>query len=605
MLLAVVILGVTTAIGSHKRDDGRNRAKARYFYLKGAVSQAEGKEDAAYEYFKKAVQADPDYADAKYAYGFKRMTLEEDTFVSPEEMAYTLSLMRPLVDSYSRDIDAGEEYAYAAAMTSDFNEALRVYKVMVKENPGLSRLYIPLSYYHMNQGNTDSAVFAIREYERLEGASTESTVRKVSYWLGDNDTLAALAEVKAYADAKKGEPQPLIDQAMIYNLLGQQDSAILVLEDALRQFPDKSEMKIDIAMLYAERGDSAKFHSLFEEAFKGEDMEYEDKMEILNLYTKKLPFGAADYPEGDRLFEYAASLYPNDADFFDQYAEYELKKGNFAGALEREKNALKLNPTESYFLGRILSLSILADTPGEGAKAFEEFPAKSVLKSSTLLITYISTLQVMEEYQKALNWVDTLISYKTPGISLASTLNEAEVVSLLGVYDSSDLFNSGVGFEIAGDIAGRMKRSDDVVRYYENAILLMPGQDYGVLNNYAWYIIETMKAEPGSELFEKAKDMSREALRETENNPSSTYIDTYAWILFKEKNYKDALEYMETALDVHVGEPEEEMLSHYGDILFMNGREEEALENWQKALEIAPDNQLLQKKVAQKTYVEE
>ena len=42
--------------------------------------------------------------------------------------------------------------------------------------------------------------------------------------------------------------------------------------------------------------------------------------------------------------------------------------------------------------------------------------------------------------------------------------------------------------------------------------------------------------------------------------------------------------------------------SHYGDILFMNQQPEKALEQWQKALELNPDSDLLKRKVENKTY---
>ena len=41
---------------------------------------------------------------------------------------------------------------------------------------------------------------------------------------------------------------------------------------------------------------------------------------------------------------------------------------------------------------------------------------------------------------------------------------------------------------------------------------------------------------------------------------------------------------------------------HYGDILFMNGEPEAALAQWEQALKLQPDNEMLKKKVKYKTY---
>lgn len=606
LLLGVLILaGIFTALAGHKADEGKQRAKARYYYLKGAVSEAEDRMDEAYEFYKKSRKEDPSYAEASYAYGFNRMALSEDTFSSRTELRRDLGMMRSLLDLYPADVESAERYAYAASLADTVPEALRVYEVLVKKRPGLSRLYGPLSYYHIASGNIEEAVRAIREFERLEGATSQTTVRKVSYYVSGGDTISALGEVRKYAESNPGIPEPLIDKAMIYNLLGRQDSAIFFLEEAIREFPDNSEMKFDIGMLYAEKGDSARFHKLVEEAFKGEGLEYEDRIQMLDAYTKSLPFGGSDYSHSDALFEYAASLYPDNADFFDSYADYELIKPDYAKALEREKRALMLNPVEPSFLGRVLSFSIVAGKPAEGMKYFEDFPDSHLRKQFNLLLTYISAAQIEEDYDKALQWLDTLLCNETSGLTLGEKLTGEKKDSLKRVYDSTALYRAGVAYEVAGDIYAKSGKVDDAARAYENAIVAMPYKDAGVFNNYAYYIVETLKAPPGSPLFEKAKEMSRESLELSSDNPSGNNYDTYAWILFKEGNYKEALDYQEIAVELEENDATAELYSHYGDILFMNGKSQEALEQWTKALELEPEDTLLKKKVENKTYFSE
>ena len=45
-----------------------------------------------------------------------------------------------------------------------------------------------------------------------------------------------------------------------------------------------------------------------------------------------------------------------------------------------------------------------------------------------------------------------------------------------------------------------------------------------------------------------------------------------------------------------------EIFHHAGDIYFMAGEPEQALDFWEKALKLDPDNELLKKKVNHKTY---
>lgn len=159
-------------------------------------------------------------------------------------------------------------------------------------------------------------------------------------------------------------------------------------------------------------------------------------------------------------------------------------------------------------------------------------------------------------------------------------------------------------FEMAGDMYFKAGRLDETFRCYDNALLIFP-DNILALNNYAYFLIENKGAEPGTDDFKKAKEMSRKAIELTSSQPVSTYLDTYAWILFKEGEYVEAEEYQKKAFEAiekEGAEPAYDLYSHYGDILFMNGKTEEAVEQWEKALELEPDNALLQKKVRTKTY---
>ena len=56
-----------------------------------------------------------------------------------------------------------------------------------------------------------------------------------------------------------------------------------------------------------------------------------------------------------------------------------------------------------------------------------------------------------------------------------------------------------------------------------------------------------------------------------------------------------ALEYIKRAID-NDDSPSSDLLEHYGDILESSGEHEQAVEQWKKALLLAPDNESLKKK---------
>lgn len=66
------------------------------------------------------------------------------------------------------------------------------------------------------------------------------------------------------------------------------------------------------------------------------------------------------------------------------------------------------------------------------------------------------------------------------------------------------------------------------------------------------------------------------------NSQSSSFLDTYAWVLFTLEDYEKAKMYIERAMDAG-GSESGAILEHYGDILFKLGETAEALQFWKKA----------------------
>lgn len=579
-MMLVLGAGVCAMLADRHKPDPAVREAARHYYLRGAQSEAEGDFDKAFEFYRKAHALDPSYEDASYSYGVGRLALRQDTFRSPAEIRRSLALMRPLLDAYPADVNIHETYALAAVQGDTLDEAIRAYDIAVKNHPGKSELYIPMSVIYMRRGDLEHALHAISEYERLEGVSTETVMRKASCYLMKEDTVAALGEFAAFMETNRNNPEALVGSAMVYNALAQPDSARSILEDAARRFPDNGDIKFELAMLSIEHADTAAFHANMAAALESDDLDDEDRIEMLGQYVEKLPVDApADaYRESDAIFNSMEPLYPADIAFLNLLGGYRMRKGDYAGATEANRKAFDLDKADAYLLRQLIGSSVLADKPLDGVRAFEEYTGPDA-KNPALALTYITAAQIGEDYDRALAWSDTI---------LASPVAATDEIA--------SMFH-----EIKGDIYSKMKRQADAVASYRKALELNP-ENASALNNFAYYLVETVKVAPGSPEFEEAKTMSRTSLELTSEEPNDTYYDTYAWILFKEQNYKDAITYQEYALELAGADVAAEMLSHYGDMLFMAGRPDEAIEQWRKALEIDPYDALLKKKIEHKTF---
>ena len=100
---------------------------------------------------------------------------------------------------------------------------------------------------------------------------------------------------------------------------------------------------------------------------------------------------------------------------------------------------------------------------------------------------------------------------------------------------------------------------------YETALEFFPNNVI-VLNNYAYYL--SLREEN----LTKAEEMSRQTIQlfPEEGN----YYDTYAWILYKMKNYSEAKKYMILAIEKGEGSSHV-VMEHMSKILFELGEIEE------------------------------
>ena len=120
-----------------------------------------------------------------------------------------------------------------------------------------------------------------------------------------------------------------------------------------------------------------------------------------------------------------------------------------------------------------------------------------------------------------------------------------------------------------------------------------------LLNNVAYYMAcEDRDIETARQYIEKALSLEKA----NKGEQSTTTLDTYAWVLFKQRDYAKALEIINQVLELEEEQSSGDVLDHAGDIYFMNGKPKEALEFWKQALEDDPDNELIQKKVKNKTF---
>ena len=130
---------------------------------------------------------------------------------------------------------------------------------------------------------------------------------------------------------------------------------------------------------------------------------------------------------------------------------------------------------------------------------------------------------------------------------------------------------------------------------YFNKALAIDSSNAIVLNNYAYYLsLRNQNLDLALKMSSKSNDL-------TKNN--GTYQDTYAWILYQMGQYEKAKEWMLKALS-NGGESSAVVVEHYGDVLYMLGKKEQALNEWIRAKKIGEGTKFLEKKINDKKLYE-
>jgi tetratricopeptide (TPR) repeat protein len=137
---------------------------------------------------------------------------------------------------------------------------------------------------------------------------------------------------------------------------------------------------------------------------------------------------------------------------------------------------------------------------------------------------------------------------------------------------------------------GKLKEAD---ASFANAIALMPN-NYPLQSNYAYFLALR------NQNLTKALQLAASAAKAMPNDAS--ILDSYAFVLFKNKAYPQALKIIEQALQ-NKGEQNSVYLEHYGDILFLNGFSDKAVEAWKKALLYGNNTEKIIKKINEKKYI--
>lgn len=556
------------------------RRKARYYYSAGAEQQALGNEAAAYEYFKKAWQSDPTYPEGASAYGSRRLYIGLDTLQSEAELDRSLSMMKPYIDLYPEDLYENLFYGYVAGQLDHDDEGIRVLERTYTHHPQSSNILFALSDAYARKDDWPKAIEAIERYETQAGRSSQVSTRKLSFMLVAGDTVAAINEVRKLTDSNPYDASFAILRGNLYDVVDMPDSALTQYLRAEQLEPESGAAKLALAAHYLANGDSVAYDKKMYEVLLVEDIDFNQKADLVAEYLQTLMQDNQDRKRGDYLFSVLESQYPHEPRVLDLAARYNAAKGDFAAAREQMAYAIDRDPSNVTYWGQLMTYQAADDRPLDALETFNR--AKSHIEpDDQLKMYYVSVAQMAERYDSAANMVRTMIDDIQPGLPIDSTLTLGVLRHDITAAELDQISNLLVTL---GDVYYFDKDTVTAFKMYENAIILDDSNSMAK-NNYAYFL-----STGGGDL-DKALELSRSSLSGFDAlNP--TYLDTYAWINFLKGNVEEALKYQEMAIDEQQKTQYEsaELYIHYADIKAALGDWNTAVKYWKKAVALMEDS---------------
>lgn len=537
---------------------------SEYFCMESEKQAVLENHEAAFALIQEALRINPNSLQAKYSLA--------KSFLRINRVDTALELLRQIAESDTIHFWYNLGYANTAAHMGNYDDARMAFERILRNHKNAPDIYKSLASVFIEQKEYEKALTCFDSIETYMGDSPELATDRVGVYDMMGDTATAISTAQKLVAKKPTEVYYLLYLSNVYSHYRLYDQTIEVLNEAARLHPDEPAVYIAKAQYHLSQGDTTAYHDEYSHLLNNPNIEYEVKRSVFDEYVMEVA-QLEDNSSIIKVYDAFIQPYPFESDVRKEYVQVLFYFDLYQDAIEQLK-ILTQQIDESDIWDSLTLAYIQTEQYDDAITAGE----KAIEKGSENIITYINVSN-MYSTQKV---YDMAQEYIEKALLLCDENQTGERSYLYGVL---------------GDIYSQQNLLEKCYQCYDTA-LIYNSSNALVLNNYAYFL-----AINNGDLL-KAEQMSATALKEEPDN--ATYIDTYAWILFKMRSYTIARIYIEKAIK-QIG-PDHEgsnvFYEHYGDILAMSGEIDAAIEQWQKSYEIEP-TEILKKKIDQKQYIEE
>ena len=458
----------------------------------------------------------------------------------------------------------GEPLARMALANQDFATAEEVITELLAKVPDDHFLLILLQQAYRSEEKWDKAIEVGKKIVELSRDDPRQVSGLAGLYMQAGQQDKAMELLEEYGKTHSGEPTTQTVLFYLYLSAGDYDRAGKALEQLRKQ--DKGSDVVRVAevtyLARRERYREGAKYILSQSRSEGIDPEQVESL-IQTLY-KESPSATEARREVVKVRADIAKLFPQTPQLRLGLSQDYLLLGDTVaaeGILDRlVDDRVELVSPYVYFTDRYAAAEDTTNLRHYAEAGHEALPEEGVFR------LYLALL--------AVNAGDTTGYRRQLDDALTVVSTEDRFYPQLALLRADDLSGGG-NFEAARP-------------YYEAAVSQPLPPAY---NNYAYFLTE--KSGTPADL-DKAEKLARQAIKLEPDN--GTYLDTYAWVLYRKGSSMLALIYIKKAIEA-TETPDPTLYEHLAEILTAEDRYDEAIEAWRHCLESGGDAKLVAQKV--------
>lgn len=578
-ILAIAGFAAVFAAGSGKDDRDHGAAersrKADYAYLEARSKIVDDNYASAFDLLGYAFSLDSTQGEVNSDFGF--YSILANTMGSDPDSATVEQGYKKMLDAYENG--TGDYYSdvFFATLSERLGHpdvALRVWERLDSLYPRKPDAGFRLASALCQTGDTANILRAIGIFDQLQrvhGTEVGIVSQKMNAYISIGDTAATFAALDTLlAEHPRGVTE-LLFAGDVMMALKRDTTAVDFYNRAIGLDSINGMAYFKLAQYYQIHGDSARYDKEVFNALSQPDLEVNDKVELMRGYVQGLYSDTLQRPRIEHLFDVLTEMHPLEPQIRDLFSSYLAVTGDYKRAAEQTEILADLDPATVENWSRLVTIYLTDDEAGKAVEAGERGLRYHENDANLAFLT---------------GTAETMADHPVKAIELLR-----KAVAGTDQRDNKTLSQMLCGL---GDAFYKSNQPDSAFHYYDLA-LDTDGTNLLAMNNCAYYLACENRD------LDRAEQLSFWTVKEEPEN--STSLDTYAWVMFRQKKFDAAKEYIDKALE-HDTEPSAELYEHAGDIYFMNLDPERALEFWKEALKLSPDSDILKRKIEQKTYLQ-